>query len=162
MLDRIETLMKDLRQVTTDIAHDLRTPLTRLRQRLELASRPEIDAEAVRETLAAHRVRKSIQFSAIFAALLHIAQMRGRGAARRIQGGRSERAAGHHRRTLSAHGGGQRPTLCWKRSHGIAGDQGEHEMLMQLFANLIENALRHTPRGSTIEMRASRRACDEW
>ncbi len=40
MLDRIQTLMEDLRQVTTDIAHDLRTPLTRLRQRLELASRP--------------------------------------------------------------------------------------------------------------------------
>jgi signal transduction histidine kinase len=41
MLDRIQGLMNDLRQVTTDIAHDLRTPLTRLRQRLELATRPE-------------------------------------------------------------------------------------------------------------------------
>jgi signal transduction histidine kinase len=40
MLDRIAALMNDLRQVTTDIAHDLRTPLTRLRQRLELAIRP--------------------------------------------------------------------------------------------------------------------------
>jgi len=49
MLDRIQTLMEDLRQVTTDIAHDLRTPLTRLRQRLELASRPEVDAQSVRE-----------------------------------------------------------------------------------------------------------------
>ena len=48
MLDRIQTLMEDLRQVTTDIAHDLRTPLTRLRQRLELASAlvgdPDVDA----------------------------------------------------------------------------------------------------------------------
>ena len=33
---------------------------------------------------------------------------------------------------------------------------GERELLMQLFANLIENALRHTPRGSTISVVARR------
>jgi signal transduction histidine kinase len=35
MLDRIQALMDSLRQVSSDIAHDLRTPLSRLRQRLE-------------------------------------------------------------------------------------------------------------------------------
>jgi len=34
--------------------------------------------------------------------------------------------------------------------------KGERELLMQLFANLIENALRHSPRGSAIAIRASR------
>ena len=37
MLDRIQVLMESLRQVTTDIAHDMRTPLTYLRYRLEQA-----------------------------------------------------------------------------------------------------------------------------
>lgn len=37
MLDRIEVLMTGVRQVSTDIAHDLRTPITRLRQHLESA-----------------------------------------------------------------------------------------------------------------------------
>ncbi len=37
MLDRIQTLMRSLEQVTSDLAHDLRTPLGRLRQRLETA-----------------------------------------------------------------------------------------------------------------------------
>ncbi|HEY0315017.1 MAG TPA: HAMP domain-containing protein, partial [Sphingomonas sp.] len=48
MLDRIDGLMEGLRQVSTDVAHDLRTPLTRLRQMLEAAreahGRDEIDA----------------------------------------------------------------------------------------------------------------------
>ena len=39
MLDRIQSLMESLKQVSSDVAHDLRTPLARLRQNLEAASR---------------------------------------------------------------------------------------------------------------------------
>ena len=39
MLDRIQGLMEGLRQISSDIAHDLRTPLARLRQRLDAARR---------------------------------------------------------------------------------------------------------------------------
>src|SRR5581483_4471882 len=45
MLDRIERLVEGLRQVSTDIAHDLRTPLGRLRRTLE-AVREETAAES--------------------------------------------------------------------------------------------------------------------
>ncbi len=46
MLDRIEGLLENLRQVSSDIAHDLRTPLARLRNRLEQGVLDEPSAEA--------------------------------------------------------------------------------------------------------------------
>lgn len=154
MLDRIEMLMEDLRQVTTDIAHDLRTPLTRLRQRLELASRPEIDVATVRNTLGLS-VTEIDSILGIFAALLHIAQ---------LQGGPRRAAfkdvdltellatiAELYRPTAEENG-----QILLETVDKALVVEGERELLMQLFANLTENALRHTPRGSTVTIRASR------
>ena len=73
MLDRIAQLMESLRQVSNDVAHDLRTPLTRLRQRLEMSLGSEAERGAAIEGALA-------DLDAIldtFAALLRIAQIEG-------------------------------------------------------------------------------------
>ena len=154
MLDRIEMLMEDLRQVTTDIAHDLRTPLTRLRRRLELASQPGIDIETLHRTLGSS-VAEIDAILSIFTALLHIAQ---------LQSG--PRHAVFKEVDLSELLGtiaelyrpmaDENSQILLERVDGSIAVQGERQLLMQLFANLTENALRHTPRGSTVSIVASR------
>jgi signal transduction histidine kinase len=154
MLDRIETLMEDLRQVTTDIAHDLRTPLTRLRQRMELASRPGIDPDTVRSTLGTS-VAEVDSILGIFAALLHIAQLQGgprRAAFREVNLSELLGTIGELYKPTAEENG---QFLLEKVDKGLV-VHGERELLMQLFANLIENALRHTPRGSTVSICSSR------
>ncbi|HWL82940.1 MAG TPA: ATP-binding protein [Roseomonas sp.] len=73
MLARIEALVAEVRQVTDDVAHDLRSPLSRLRQRLEAAlaqaRAPEADAAVLEGAVA-----ELDQILATFAALLRIAR----------------------------------------------------------------------------------------
>jgi signal transduction histidine kinase len=154
MLDRIEGLMNDLRQVTTDIAHDLRTPLTRLRQRLELANRAENDTELARTTLAG-AVAELDSILAIFSSLLRIAQMESgarRQGFKQVQLSELLGTIGELYRPMADENG----QVLIESIEPSLWIMGERELLMQLFANLIENALRHSPRGATIEIRASR------
>jgi signal transduction histidine kinase len=148
-LDRVQGLMQTLRQVTDDIAHDLRTPLTRLRGRLEAALRAEGDAGWRPATEAA--LRECEQLLEIFAALLRIAQ---------VESG--ARRAGFARLDLSALAAtvaevyapsaeerGQR--LEADIPPGIHGF-GDRELLTQALANLLENAVKHGREGGRIRL----------
>jgi signal transduction histidine kinase len=152
MLDRIEGLMEGLRQVSNDIAHDLRTPLTRLRQRLERARRRATSVEALQEALDGS-IDQVDQILETFGALLRIAQIEG----------------GSRRRTFAtvdltelmlsmveiyqpvAEGKAQR--LDHAITDGLT-TIGDRELLVQMLANLIENAIRHAPERAVISIEA--------
>jgi signal transduction histidine kinase len=143
MLDRIQSLMEGLRQVANDIAHDLRTPLTRLRQRLELAQRRDVSGDGVAQVIE-QAMQDIDSILETFGALLRIAQIESgarkagflpldvsellRNVIEIYQSAIEER-----RQTLVARLG---------TSLGVVGDR---ELLTQLFANLLDNAIRHSP-----------------
>ena len=155
MLDRIGALMDSLRQVSSDIAHDLRTPLTRLRQRLE-ASRtqasPEAGAEAVEGAL-----RDVDAILETFAGLLRIAQIEGgarRAAFRPLDLARIARTVAEAF-APSAEDAGQSLTLEAPAELPIDGDP---ELLTQMLANMVENALRHAGDRASVVVRAGQDA----
>lgn len=153
MLDRIQTLMGDLQQVTTDIAHDLRTPLTRLRQRLEIAQQPQAEAATLRATLDA-TVDEIDAILGIFAALLRIAQVESgarRAAFTRINLSELVSTAAELYRP-AAEEKGQSLVESIERDLAVTGDR---ELLLQLFANLLDNAVRHSPAGAHLAVAAA-------
>ncbi|WP_333921771.1 histidine kinase dimerization/phospho-acceptor domain-containing protein [Sphingomonas sp. LR59] len=75
MLDRISDLMASISNVSNDIAHDLRTPLARLRSQLALTVR-RAETAAQREDLEA-AIAMSDELLAMFAAMLRIAEVEG-------------------------------------------------------------------------------------
>ncbi len=73
MLEQIERLMTAMREVTDDVAHDLKTPLSRLRARLELALLGPADDAGRREAIRA-AIDEADRLLATFNALLGIAE----------------------------------------------------------------------------------------
>jgi len=148
MLDRISGLMDNVKQVSTDIAHDLRTPLTRLRQKLEAQVGHGEASESALTDLDA--------ILGTFAALLRISQIESgaRRAAFRATDLTTTAATVVEAFAPSAEDAG-----CSLRLE--AGEpvviEGDPELLTQMLANLVENALRHGGAGVAVRVVCSRK-----
>jgi signal transduction histidine kinase len=151
MLERIQRLVEDLRQVSSDIAHDLRTPLTHLRQRLEAAMREAESIEAY--GLACERALADVDgVLATFAALLRITRIESRqrraGFTEVALSGLLERLAEDYRPMLENEG----RMLLAEIAPGLH-VHGDALLLTQMLVNLVENALRHTPHGTPVRLK---------
>jgi signal transduction histidine kinase len=151
MLDEIQRLVLSVRQVSDDVAHDLRTPLAHLRQRVEVALAGPPDADAYRAALEG-AVEKIDDVLTTFEALLRIGQLE---AGANLAVFQPVDVADIARQVVEAY----RPSaedadhalaLHAPRSEWIA---GEKSLVTQMLANFVENALIHTPAGSTLEIR---------
>jgi signal transduction histidine kinase len=149
MLDRIELLIADVRRVSRDVAHDLRTPLTHLQRRLEVAMHATSPAERLAAVEGAQQ--KAAEVLRIFDAIVRLAEIEagaGRQRFRRVDlAAIAERVADAYRpdieqagHTLAVHVAGPCPV------------HGDEDLLSQAIANLVENATRHTPAGTHIEV----------
>ncbi|MCB8876050.1 sensor histidine kinase [Acidisoma silvae] len=153
MLDRINALMETLQQVSSDIAHDLRTPLSRLYQKLD-GARENARSLADYEAAIHGALRDAEALMETFSALLRIAQVEG--AARRAAFRDVDLSA-----VVDAVADAYRPDA-EDAGHVILVEatasvtvHGDKDLLTQALANLIENGLRHTPAGTVLRVTLS-------
>lgn len=148
MLDQNEALIASLRQVSNDIAHDMRRPLSRMRQNLEYAILEHVPPDIAREQVgfAIDDLDAALE---IFSSLLKLAQLE----------------SGAWNNELESLDPGQLLQSVLEPYRSVVEDHGQeliteviptcptimgHPVLMrQAFSNLIENAMRHTP-GQTV------------
>jgi signal transduction histidine kinase len=148
MLDELEKLVEGVRRVSDNIAHDLRTPLARLKNRLELL-RGQADDEAKR--IAEEAIGEADGLLATFGALLRIA---------RIESGPGPSAftavdlsvlvddvAELYEPLVEE--AGKNLTVANQAGASI---QGDRDLLFQALANLVDNALKYTETGGGIEI----------
>lgn len=149
MLDRIDQLMENLRQVSSDIAHDLRTPLVRLRNQLELVG--SVDGAAERA------IQQGDALLALFAAILRISEVEGGKLAVSFEALDLSALAEDVCETFQPAIADSGRLLDWRIAPDIR-VLGNRELLAQAIGNLLDNARLHTPFGTEIMVTLASRA----
>jgi signal transduction histidine kinase len=148
MMDQIESLMKNIQHISDNVAHDLRTPLTRLRNRLEDLRQ---DADSGETDDIDCCIEDAEGLLATFASLLSIA---------RIESGTYEADLNHVNLSQCVRDAYELyKALADEKSIHLSCDapgeinvRGDRNLLFQAITNLLDNAIKYTPAGGTVSI----------
>jgi signal transduction histidine kinase len=151
MLERIETLMAEVKQVSENVAHDLRTPLARMRGRLEKASieknAPDHDQSLISETMA-----DLDDVLRMFSSLTRISQIEAANqtaAFRMVNLGEIATEVAELFDAAAESKGG-RVKVFGDKTARIRADR---DLLFDAISNLVDNAIKHGREGGLVSIR---------
>lgn len=156
MMDRENRLVEGLRQVSSSIAHDLRRPLAHHNQEIGKALAGPRTTAHYRDALigASERAGEVLE---TFQALLHIAELEAGAPGLTLQPIDLDEIAGKVVDAYAARAEEEGRRLDFRPSGASARIRAEPRILGQALANLVENALTHTPPGTRVEVHVEAR-----
>ncbi len=148
MLDRIKRLLESQEQISNDIAHDMRTPLQHLRQRLEkLRNSPSVAPEDVSASL-----EQTEEIIATFNALLRIAQIEAGNRREMFERTDLAQIIANVVEVFEPAAEDEGVSLTIDVPDTALDVLGDRGLLTQMLSNLVENAIKHCPQGTTVEI----------